>query len=255
MHIIRLIMEKEPTFGILQGQSVYSLEGSPYDEYGVGSYLGNVSFFNLLAPVVPTKIIGIARNTYSLIQARGWNCPLEPEFFLKPPSSVIGTNDRINLPYSSEEVVCEGELAIVIGRKGKNISVEEAQFYILGYSCANDITARDIMLKDRLVARSKSFDTFCPLGPAISTEVITKERRLVCRVNNQIVTDFAMEDYIFTPTQIVSYLSHFFTLLPGDVVLCGSAAGQRKLQNGDLVTVEIETIGQLCNVVGVENDH
>jgi len=252
MNIIQFWHEQEIRFGVLQGESVHLLEGSPFSSYRVGDYLGPLEEFRILAPIIPRKIIGIARNTYSIIKARGFEIPGEPEFFLKPDSSVIGPGDTIDLPKQSQEVICEPELGIVIGKYARNIPVEYALTYVLGYTCANDVTARDIMLKDRLVDRSKSFDTFCPLGPTIYTEALSVGTRITCYVNQTQVADFPLEEYIFQPAQLISYLSQMMTLFPGDVILCGSSSDQRKLEVGDQVTIEVEPIGKLCNRVGAE---
>lgn len=237
-------------YGILKedGQ-VYRLAASPFENPVIKELAGHISKIHLLAPVMPGKIIGAARNTYSQANQRGWDPPTEPEFFLKPPSSVIGPGDFVNFPSQARQVVHESELAIVIKKKAAYVSIEEVRHVILGFTCANDITARDLMIKDRLVARSKGFDTFCPLGPVIVDNMLHSETRILCRVNGEIRQDATLSDYVFSPEKLVSLISEVMTLFPGDVLLCGSPAGVAPIMPGDVVEVEIEGIGVLTNPV------
>ena len=237
-------------YGILKedGQ-VYRLGAAPFKKVVIKELAGHISKLHLLAPVMPGKIIGAARNTHSQANQRGWDPPTEPEFFLKPPSSIIGPGDIIYCPPQAQQVVHESELAIVIRKQAAHVSIEEVRHVILGFTCANDITARDLMLKDRLVARSKGFDTFCPLGPVIVDNILSPETRILCRVNGEIRQDATLSDYVYSPEKLVSLISEIMTLFPGDVLLCGSPAGVGPIMPGDVVEVEIEGIGVLANPV------
>ena len=237
-------------YGILKedGQ-VYQLADSPFEKIEIMINVGHISEIHLLSPIKPGKIIGIARSTYSQAKQRGWEIPDEPELFLKPPSSVIGPGDFIKLPPQSEQVVHESELAIVIGKTAKHVTMEKAREYILGFTCANDVTAKDLMLKDRLAARSKGFDSFCPLGPVIVDKFLDSDTRILCRVNGETRQDTKISDYVFSPEKLVCAISEIMTLYPGDVLLCGSPAGVAPLKHGDVVDVEIKGIGVLSNPV------
>ena len=254
MRLVRYKYAGQTGYGAVQNGTVHRLSAPPFEGLYFSDPVASLVDVTLLAPVLPSKIIGAARNTYSLAQMRGWAPSVEPEFFLKPPSSVIGPDEPIVCPPRSQQVVYEAELAVVAGRKAWGVSAEEARQYILGYTCANDITARDLMLSDRLVARSKGFDTFCPLGPMIVTGAPMEDARITCRVNGEIRQDAALSDYIFSPEMLFSYISCVMTLLPGDVVLCGSPAGVGPLRPGDVVEVEIEGVGVLHNPVRARAD-
>jgi 2-keto-4-pentenoate hydratase/2-oxohepta-3-ene-1,7-dioic acid hydratase in catechol pathway len=169
--------------------------------------------------------------------------------FFKPSTSVIGPGDPIRLPRQSKQVELEVELAIVIGRVTKDISVEQAAEHIWGYTIANDITARDLQFKDLQWARSKGFDTFCPLGPWIETDFVPEAQELQSRVNGEERQHGSVSDMVFEPHHLVSFVSENVTLLPGDVILTGSPAGISGIQSGDLVECEIEGIGTLINPV------
>jgi len=173
--------------------------------------------------------------------------------FLKPPSSVIGPGDAIIMPASSERMDYEAELALVMGRTARHVSEAEAANYLFGYTCANDVTARDLQQKDGQWTRAKSFDTFCPVGPWIETQV-ADERALTLRavVNGQLRQQGNTADMIFSPAQLISFISRVMTLLPGDVILTGTPAGVGPLQHGDEVSVEIDQVGLLINPVSSE---
>jgi 2-keto-4-pentenoate hydratase/2-oxohepta-3-ene-1,7-dioic acid hydratase in catechol pathway len=170
--------------------------------------------------------------------------------FLKPPSSVVGHRDNVVYPrHLSLEVDYEGELALVIGRRGSNIPRGQVFDYVFGYTCANDVTARDLQRRDNQWTRAKGFDTFCPLGPAIAVHVEASCLQITTRVNDQIRQRASTSEMIFPVDVLVSYISQVMTLEPGDVVLTGTPAGVGELQPGDLVEVEIEGVGTLTNPV------
>jgi 2-keto-4-pentenoate hydratase/2-oxohepta-3-ene-1,7-dioic acid hydratase in catechol pathway len=180
----------------------------------------------------------------------GTEPPTEPLFFFKPTTSIIGPDDIIRIPTQSENVQHESELAIVISRLCKDVPVERAADVILGYTCANDVTARDLQHKDGQWARSKGFDTFCPLGPWIETELATAQNaKIECRLNGIVTQQASTAEMIHSINEIVSWVSHHITLLPGDVILTGSPAGISQMVAGDTVEVEIAGIGVLRNKV------
>jgi 2-keto-4-pentenoate hydratase/2-oxohepta-3-ene-1,7-dioic acid hydratase in catechol pathway len=204
----------------------------------------------LLPPVIPSKIVCVGRNYAEHARELGNEVPTEPLLFLKAPSSVIGDGADIVMPPQSVQVEHEGELAIVIGRACKNLSDDDDPLeYIFGYSCLNDVTARDLQRKDVQFTRAKSFDTFCPIGPFIETELDPADIRVVTRVNGVIKQDGRTSQMIFPVPFLVRYISRQMTLHPGDVIATGTPSGVSKMVEGDLCEVEIEGIGVLTNKV------
>jgi|SRR5687768_4907520 len=203
----------------------------------------------LLPPVNPGKIVCIGRNYADHAKELGNEPPAEPIIFLKPPSAVIGPEGMIVIPPQSQRVDFEGELAIVVGKTARNIRASEWRDYVAGFTCANDVTARDLQKKDVQFTRGKSFDTFLPLGPCLSTDVDSTAARLITRVNGEVRQDGNTKAMIFGCDRIFEFISSVMTLNPGDVILTGTPAGVGPLKSGDTVEVEIEGIGTLRNVV------
>jgi 2-keto-4-pentenoate hydratase/2-oxohepta-3-ene-1,7-dioic acid hydratase in catechol pathway len=203
----------------------------------------------LLPPVLPGKIVCVGRNYADHAKELGNELPKEPLLFLKPPSTVIAPEGTIVRPGVSERVDFEGELAIVIGRTATRVKADRWRDYVLGFTCANDVTARDLQHKDVQFTRAKGFDTFCPLGPAIETDLDVSNVRLTSRVNGETRQDARTSDMIFPCAFLLEYISAIMTLLPGDVILTGTPAGVGPLNAGDVVEVEIEGIGVLRNAV------
>lgn len=243
-------------FGIVDDDELVVLTGDPmfagYNPTGQRLPLVDVA---LLAPVIPrSKVVGLAGAYFSdaTEKAAAQAAPgglAEPRFFLKPNTSVVGPNDPIVLPAQSSDVRVEGELAIVIGRITKNVSVADAPAAIFGYTIANDVTAVDVLEQDGQAAKAKSFDSFCPLGPVIDTEFDPATARISGRVND---SEFGSGDVALlahSMAEIVSYVSHAFTLLPGDVILTGSPSAARQVTDGDLASIEISGLGVLSNPV------
>lgn len=207
-----------------------------------------------MAPVIPrSKIVGVGKNYVAHaaemgVQTGNISFSDQPLLFLKPNTCVIGPNDVIVPPDASQRVEFEGELAVVIGAVCKDVPEERAEEMIFGYTCANDVTARDLQIADGQWARAKGFDTFCPLGPVIETE-LTSPATLITRVNDQERQRVTTEEMIHSVARIVSHASSVFTLLPGDVILTGTPAGVGRLVSGDRVEVEITGIGKLPNPV------
>jgi 2-keto-4-pentenoate hydratase/2-oxohepta-3-ene-1,7-dioic acid hydratase in catechol pathway len=203
----------------------------------------------LLAPVVPSKIVCIGKNYAAHAAEIGEEVPDEPLIFLKPSTAIVGPGEPIVLPWQSEHVDLECELTIVIGKITKNIEQEDVDAHIWGYTIANDVTARDLQFEDGQWARSKGFDTFCPLGPWIETDFDVESATLESRINGEVIQHADTTDMVFNIREIVSHVSKNMTLLPGDIILTGSPAGITPIKNGDIIECEIEGIGTLINPV------
>lgn len=226
----------------------------------VGGYDGTGRRFKftevtLLAPVIPrSKVVCVGKNYADHVaemQARGLggDAPKDPLLFLKPNTAVVGPNDYIVRPAASNQLEFEGELAVVIGALAKEVPEERALEVVFGYTCGNDVTARDLQYSDGQWARAKGFDTFCPLGPIIETDLDIANARIETRVNGEVRQSSNTANLIHSIAKIVSYASHAFTLLPGDVILTGTPEGVGEIKSGDTVEVEIEGIGILRNRV------
>jgi 2-keto-4-pentenoate hydratase/2-oxohepta-3-ene-1,7-dioic acid hydratase in catechol pathway len=204
---------------------------------------------HVLAPAVPTKIVAVGRNYADHARELGNEPPAEPIIFLKPATALLASDGTIIRPQVSERVDFEGELAIVIGRIAKDIRRDEWRDVVRGFTCANDVTARDLQKRDVQFTRAKSFDTFCPLGPCIETDLDPSRLSIRTRVNGVVRQDGNTSQMIFPCDQLLEFITSVMTLLPGDVVLTGTPAGVGPLAAGDTVEVEIEGIGTLRNVV------
>ncbi len=203
----------------------------------------------LTTPIAPTKIVCVGRNYADHAKELGNEAPPEPILFLKPPSAVIAHEATIVRPAISQRVDFEGELAIVIGRTAKHVKSADWQDYVLGFTCANDVTARDLQKKDVQFTRGKGFDTFCPLGPHIATDLDVSDLRIATRVNGETRQDGRTSQMIFSCGALIEFITAVMTLVPGDVILTGTPAGVGPLNAGDTVEVEIEGIGVLRNAV------
>ncbi|HEV8660308.1 MAG TPA: fumarylacetoacetate hydrolase family protein [Thermoanaerobaculia bacterium] len=199
--------------------------------------------------VAPSKIVCVGRNYAEHAKELGNEAPPEPILFLKAPSSVLAPEGTIIRPPQSQRVDFEGELAIVIGRQARNVRRADWRGYVLGFTCGNDVTARDLQKKDVQFTRAKSFDTFCPIGPVIETDLDPSALNLVTRVNGEVKQKGNTRDMIFPCDFLVEFISSVMTLCPGDVILTGTPAGVGPLQSGDVVEVEIDGIGTLRNHV------
>jgi 2-keto-4-pentenoate hydratase/2-oxohepta-3-ene-1,7-dioic acid hydratase in catechol pathway len=199
--------------------------------------------------IKPTKIIAIGLNYLDHAKELKMEIPDHPLIFLKPSTAVIGSGDAIILPPHTKELNYEGELAVIIKDTAKNISKDEAQHFIAGYTCANDVTARDLQRIDGQWTRAKSFDTFCPLGPRIVSDIDPKHLSIITRVNGTVKQNSNTNNMIFDIFELVSFVSEIMTLLPGDVIITGTPPGVGAIEDGDVVEVEIESIGVLKNTV------
>jgi 2-keto-4-pentenoate hydratase/2-oxohepta-3-ene-1,7-dioic acid hydratase in catechol pathway len=211
---------------------------------------------SILPAVVPTKIICVGLNYRLHAEETGMDAPDEPVLFLKPPSAVIGNGQTIILPPQSARVDYEGELVIILGKTSRNTPVEEVGHHIFGYACGNDVTARDLQKKDGQFGRAKGFDTFAPIGPWIETQVRDpNDLRLITTVNGEIKQQSSTADMLFSPFELVSFISSVMTLHPGDVIFTGTPAGIGPLSPGDEVRVEIAEVGALINSVAASVGH
>ncbi|HEY8187387.1 MAG TPA: fumarylacetoacetate hydrolase family protein [Pyrinomonadaceae bacterium] len=242
-----------PRTGILEDQSVLPLA----DDETIESFPSPrtakaiaISETKLLAPVMPSKIVCVGRNYREHAAELGNKMPDEPLLFLKAPSSVIGSGDCIVLPSQSKQVEHEGELGVVIGRQARKLTDDEDPLsYVLGYTCVNDVTARDLQRKDVQFTRGKSFDTFCPVGPFIVDQMNPLNLVVTTRVNETVRQTGRTADMAFSVPFLIRYIADIMTLYPGDLIATGTPAGVSQLKDGDTVEVEIEGIGVLRNAV------
>jgi 2-keto-4-pentenoate hydratase/2-oxohepta-3-ene-1,7-dioic acid hydratase in catechol pathway len=242
-----------PRLGLVEGDSVLPLadgetiESFPSPQTAEAIVISEVKFH---APVAPSKIVCVGRNYREHAAELGNKMPDEPLLFLKAPSAVIASGDSIELPLQSEQVEHEGELGVVIGRRAKQLTNDEDPLdYVLGYTCVNDVTARDLQRKDVQFTRAKSFDTFCPVGPFIVAGLDPLNLGVVTRVNGAVKQSGRTADMAFSVPFLVRYISNVMTLYPGDLIATGTPAGVSPMKDGDTVEVEIEGIGVLRNIV------
>jgi 2-keto-4-pentenoate hydratase/2-oxohepta-3-ene-1,7-dioic acid hydratase in catechol pathway len=249
MQIVRYQHDNQTHLGYLDGDRVGSISGDIFGEFVRHRRKIPLAEVKLLAPVAPGKIIGVENNFVDRLREMGLPTPDLPRIFLRPPTAVIGPGEAIQLPPPSQKVECAAELAVVIGRRARRVAPEEALPYVLGYTCANDVTARDLVELDGVRARAKSFDATCPLGPNITTGLDPAELLITCRVNGEAKQMSSTHDMLFNVSQVAAFVSSIMTLLPGDVILMGTPAGAGLLADGDTAEVEIEGIGKLSNSV------
>lgn len=250
MKVARFSNGAEPRFGIVDGPELVVLKGHPlvagYQTTGERVPLKEVK---LLAPTIPSKIVCIGKNFAAHAAEIGEEVTVEPLIFFKPSSSIIGHGDAIVIPPQSKQVELEAELCLVIGKLAKNVSEEKALEYLWGVTIANDVTARDLQFGDGQWARSKGFDTFCPLGPWVETEFLPDGQVIESRINGEVRQNVAITEMVHKIAFIISYVSKNMTLLPGDIILTGSPAGISVIKAGDMIECEIEGIGILSNPV------
>jgi 2-keto-4-pentenoate hydratase/2-oxohepta-3-ene-1,7-dioic acid hydratase in catechol pathway len=243
MKLVRFEINGEVFTGRVEGDWIRPMSGQAI------SRDHSLQEVRLLSPCVPSKVVAIGLNYRDHAEELGLALPAEPLLFLKPSTGVIGPLDRIVLPRQSARVDFEAELAIVIGKTAKNVTSEAARNYILGYTCLNDVTARDLQSKDGQWTRAKGFDTFCPIGPWIETEVDPSDLLIELFLNGERKQRSRTSNLIFSPVELVEFVSAVMTLLPGDVIATGTTSGIGPMQNGDIVEVRVEGIGSLVNSV------
>ncbi len=252
MRIARFRVNDEVDYGVVEGDpgvaEVAPITGHPFAPFTFTGYRYPLSEVKLLAPVIPSKVVAIGKNYAEHAAEMGGAAPTQPLIFLKPSTAVIGTDEEIRMPASSERVDFEGELAVVIGRLCKDVPVERGFEAVLGYTCANDVTARDQQAADGQWTRAKGYDTFCPLGPWLRTQLDPADLEITTTVNGEVRQRGRTSQLIHDIPRLVAYISGVMTLLPGDVILTGTPSGVGPLAPGDAVSVEIEEIGTLRNV-------
>jgi len=260
MRIARFSLQETVAFGVVEFDEsmgefdpvhaqIRPMRGHPYGELDLVDLTIPYLEVKMLAPVLPTKVIGIGKNYADHAAEMSSQVPDEPLAFLKPSTSVIGPGAAIKLPSQSERVDHEGELAVVIGRMCRYVDAAAADQVILGYTCGNDVTARDLQTKDGQWTRAKGFDTFCPIGPWIETDLDPSQLELTVAVNGEVRQEGNTADMVFDVARLVEWASSVMTLLPGDVILTGTPAGISPIVDGDHIKVTIEGIGSLDNEV------
>ncbi len=237
------------TWGWLRNDRVGIIQGSPFAEFRRQTAKQPLDSVRLLPPVQPRKIIGLTHNFPLHAEEPDMQQPSIPILFLKPPSAIIGPDEAILLPPQSKWVEHGANLAVVIGYGGRWIRPDEVDDRILGYTAANDISAKDLLQIDRQPTRSKGFDTFCPLGPWIETDLDPADVLITATVNGQMRQMASTRDMVFPIRQLVAFVSSVMTLESGDVILAGTPEGAGQLRNGDTITVEIEGLGRLTNPI------
>lgn len=250
MKIVRVKAGDDIVYGVADTEGVLVYRGSPFVAWEPTETVVPWPNVMLLSPVIPTKVVCVGRNYEEHAGELGNDVPDEPLIFFKPATSVVGPQANVVYPPQTTNLQHEAELAVVISRPARNIKAEDVGQYIFGYTAANDVTARDLQRSDGQWARAKGFDTFCPLGPAIETELDPSERlAVICRVNGEVRQAGFTSDMVFGVAEILEYITAFTTLLPGDVVLTGTPSGVGPVEVGDLMEVEVDGIGVLANPV------
>ncbi len=249
MKIGRFLVENRIIYGIIKNSEIFEIK-SPFEKLEFTGKIYSLEEVKVLSPVLPSKIIAVGLNYKDHAEELKMKLPEEPILFLKPSSAVIGPEEDIISPPESKEIHYEGELAVVIG---KNIyrpnNFKEVEEAILGYTCFNDVTARDLQRKDGQWTRSKSFNTFAPIGPFIETEVDPNNLKIETKVNGKIKQSSSTKELIFDVFYLVKFISNIMTLYPGDVIATGTPPGVGELKEGDIVEISIENVGVLKNFV------
>jgi 2-keto-4-pentenoate hydratase/2-oxohepta-3-ene-1,7-dioic acid hydratase in catechol pathway len=254
MRIVRYETQdgKKPKYGWLLEDKVGEISGNIYGRYRRQEATTPLADVRLIHPAEPSKIVCVGRNYVEHAKELGNDVPKVPLIFMKPPSSVISNGETILLPAQSNKVEHEAELVIVIGKRGRHITAENAKKHILGYTLGNDVTARDLQNTDNQWTRAKGFDTFCPFGPWIDTDFDPSDAVVTCRVNGQMRQMASTRDMVFNVSTLIAYISSVMTLEPGDLIFTGTPSGVGELKDGDEVSVEIEGLGMIKNKVKAE---
>ncbi|MHB8136104.1 MAG: fumarylacetoacetate hydrolase family protein [Anaerolineaceae bacterium] len=249
MRFLRYALKGKVFDGWFYDNKVGQIDGDIYGEFR--RLEANIQFEDviILPPVVPGKIICVGRNYLAHASEHGVEVPEIPLLFLKPPSSIIGPNENIVLPPQSNRIEHEAELAVVIGKQGRWIDPADVNEFIFGYTIANDVTARDLQNRDGQWSRAKGFDTFCPIGPWVETDLNPVDALITCKVNGEVRQMSSTRDMVFPVSHLVAFASSVMTLFPGDLVLTGTPAGVGILVDNDQIEIEIEGIGKLINNV------
>ncbi|MEW9672430.1 fumarylacetoacetate hydrolase family protein [Ammoniphilus sp. 3BR4] len=241
------------SYGVVEGDEIIKIDGSIFDAYKLTDQRVALNQVQLLAPVVPGKMVAIGLNYKKHAEEMNKPLPEEPMMFLVSPTAVIGPEEEIQLVNPEHRNDHEAEIAIVIGKRASEVAIDEALEYVFGYTICNDVSDRVLQKKDGQFTRAKSFATYKPLGPVIATDIDPDRSPIQLRVNAEIRQDSNTNDMIFSASEIISLVSHVMTLEPGDVIITGTPSGVSPLYDGDVVEVEIEGIGVLSNKVTNKN--
>jgi len=258
MKILRFDVGQGPRYGIVEEEQIFALQGDPFAAFTRGAKVARLDQVKILPPVQPSKVLAVGKNYAEHIREmtqRGAQAdlPKSPILFLKAPSAIIGHGENIVYPTrATKHVDHEAELVVVIGKRARHVSVESALDYVLGYTCGNDVSARDLQRDDGQWMRSKSFDTFAPLGPWIATDLNPLDLGIQARVNGLVKQNSRTSQMIFNVPTLVAFASQAMTLEPGDVIMTGTPDGVSPIKPGDAVEIEIEGIGVLRNAVVAE---
>lgn len=245
MNYVRILREKGPVWGVVQGDRVFTLSEAPYEKLSYDGSSELLSSCSLLAPCEPTKIVCVGKNYYDHVMEMGGQVPETPILFLKGLNCVNRPDGEIHAPDFVKRLDYEGELAFVIRKKAKNVSAQNAFEYILGYTCLNDVTARDIQARDGQWTRAKSMDGFAPIGPWINDQLNPEDLKLETRLNGKTVQSTRTSHFMTNIPRLVEFITACITLEPGDVVATGTPSGIGPMVPGDVVEVEVEGIGIL----------
>lgn len=249
MKLIRFSVNGKTKYGILNGDAIQALYGTPFGRIKAIDEFYDLKQVKLLAPVLPSKIVALGLNYRSHAQEFNTITPEVPLIFIKPSTSVIGPGDNIIYPTSSKQVDYEAELGVVIGKRTVKVSREDALSCVLGYTCLNDVTARDQQSADKQWTRAKGYDTFAPIGPHIETELDPGDVQVESYLNGQVKQRAGTRDLVFPVPVLIEFISKIMTLLPGDIIATGTPGGIGPMQPGDTIEIRISGIGTLKNSV------
>ncbi len=254
MRIIRYqINDQAPRYGWLHEDKIGDIQGNLFGKYRRLEAKTPLADVKLLAPCEPSKIVCVGRNYVEHARELGNEVPQIPLIFLKPPSSIINPGETVILPPQSKQVEHEAELVVVMGKRARHVTAEDARNYVFGYTVGNDVTARDLQKIDDQWTRAKGFDTFCPFGPWVDTEFDISDALITCKVNGQPRQMASTRDMVFNVPTLIAYITSVMTLMPGDLIFTGTPSGVGPLENGNEVVVEIEGLGVLRNPIKAES--
>ncbi len=249
MKLVRFFYHKTISWGVVSGSNVRLLKGDPYQKVVFLKKTIPFKEIKLLVPATPSKIVLAGLNYRDHAKELGMKIPKEPVIFLKPPTALIADKEKILYPQKVKRLDYEAELAIIIRKKAKNISKKNVKEYILGFTCLNDVTARDLQKKDGQWTRAKSYDTFCPVGPCCETKLDVNDLKIESYLNGKIKQSSSTKQFIFSIEELVSFISKVMTLLPGDIISTGTPFGVGPMKGDDITQVCIEGIGSIKNKV------
>ena len=252
MKLVRFLKGKAAKAGVLKGEVIYEIEGSFFEAFKIKKTAHKLAEIKLLAPVSPSKLVCLGLNYADHAREINKPVPAEPMLFMKPSTAVIGPGDNIIYPPMTKDLHYEAEMAVVIKKKAKDVPQNKAFEYVLGYTCINDVTARDLQNRDVQFTRSKSFDTFAPLGPCIETEMDSSDVKVESFLNGKVCQSSTTKNLAFNVPYLVSFISQVMTLLPGDLIATGTPSGVGPMKPGDKIEVRVEGIGSLINQVAAK---